>query len=63
MIELSFYIVITDEKVSSSLEISYGNREGKLEVYPMGEYPFGSEAKIEGSSSVGSSYSEVSKKL
>ena len=39
-----------------SLEISYGNIEFKLELYPRKEYTFGSETIIEVSSSVGILY-------
>ena len=46
-----------------SLEISYGNIEFKLKLYPRKEYTFGSETIIEVSSSVGSSDGEVSRKI
>ena len=49
--------------MSSSLEISDGKIEGRFEVFLLGEETFGSEARIEISSSLVSSCDKVSYKL
>ena len=40
------------DKIGSTIDISDGNIYGKIEVYPLGEWTFGSEARSEVSSCV-----------